>query len=221
MTTLKVCIAACVFSIFPGLSLAQTNLCGDPYDVGTGPWDYRTATAERIKLVERRHFTPDVQMMRGGGTTRHLAGDIAYTLRIFPNHHKALITMSDWSLKSGKNPPEGTSYSVECWFDRALRFAPNDPMVKVIFGIALMKRGKSREAVEQLEAAQVQVGNDSNVHYNLGLVYFDLKDYEKALASAHKAYAGGFPLPGLRNKLMRAGVWREASASAVPMEGER
>jgi tetratricopeptide (TPR) repeat protein len=84
-----------------------------------------------------------------------------------------------------------------------------------------MKRGKSRDAVEQLEAAQAQVGNDSNVYYNLGLVYFDLKDYEKALESAHKAYAGGFPLPGLRNKLERAGVWREDPALAAPVEGGR
>ena len=33
--------------------------------------------------------------------------------------------------------------------------------------------------------------------------------YDKALASAHRAYGAGFPLPGLKNKLKRAGKWRE------------
>lgn len=160
-------------------------------------------------MVERRHFTPEVRAMQKGSTTRYLAGDIAYTLRIFPNHHQALMTMAEWSLRSGKNPPEGTSYPVECWFDRALRFTPDDPLVKLTYGIALLKRGKSKEAISQLEAARSIAGNDPNVHYNLGLAYFELKQYDKSMESARMAYAGGFPLPGLKNKLTRVGAWRE------------
>ena len=44
---------------------------------------------------------------------------------------------------------------------------------------------------------------------DLGLAYADLKQYDKALESAHRAYGAGFPLPGLKNKLKRAGKWRE------------
>ncbi len=61
----------------------------------------------------------------------------------------------------------------------------------------------------QHQAAAVQAGDDANVHYNLGLAYVDLKQYDKALLSAHKAYQLGFPLMGLKNRLQRAGAWRE------------
>ena len=203
--------AACAL---PSFSFAQSSACGNPFETGTGPWDYRTATAERRALVEKRHFTPDVQAMRSGGTVRNLAADIGYTLRVFPNHHQALMTMSEWSLKTRQNPPQGSEFTVECWFERALMFAPDDAMVKTVYGTALIKRGKPREGIVQLEAALAQAGNNANVHYNLGLAYFDVKEYAKARESAHEAYRLGFPLPGLKNKLQRAGAWREARPAA-------
>ncbi|WP_199917167.1 hypothetical protein [Parazoarcus communis] len=174
-----------------------------------GPFDYRTATPVQLRTVEGFHFTPDVEMMRRGKSTSVLAADIAYTLRHFPNHHRALKTMGDWSLKVKRNPPPGGEVTVECWFERAARFAPDDAMVKTIHGLYLLKRNQPKEAVEQLELALAQAGEDANVHYNLGLAYADLKQYDKALSSAHAAYRLGFPLPGLKNKLERVGAWRE------------
>jgi len=85
-------------------------------------------------------------------------------------------------------------------------------MVKVIYGLFLMKSGRPRDAVAKLESANQLDAHNVNVFYNLGLVYFDLKEYEKALENAHLAYAGGFPLSGLRDKLKRAGKWREPVA---------
>ena len=59
-----------------------------------------------------------------------------------------------------------------------------------------------------LKADKLMPG-DANVAYNLGLIYVDLKDYENAREYAKRAYDGGFPLPGLRQKLVQAGQWRE------------
>lgn len=154
-------------------------------------------------------------MMRRGSSGKDLGGDIAYTLRVFPNHHQALMTMGDWSMKTKLNPPPKGQYTVECWFDRATRFAPDDAMVKVVFGTYLVKRGKPQEAIEQFETALAQAGDNANVHYNLGLAYVELKQYDKALESAHAAYRLGFPLPGLKNLLRRAGVWREPVPTAA------
>jgi tetratricopeptide (TPR) repeat protein len=198
---------------------AQVSVCGDPSSKGGyGPYDYRTASAAQRNVVENRHFTPDVRAMRRGTSTREVGADIAYTLRAFPNHHQALMTMGNWSLKVGRNPALGGQYTVECWFDRAIRFAPNDAMVKVVYGTYLIKRGKAKEAVDQLEAALAEAGDNANVHYNLGLAYVDLKRYDKALESAHAAYRLGFPLPGLKNKLQRVGAWREPGGATRPTE---
>lgn len=79
--------------------------CVDPFTDGSSPSDYRTASAESRGVVERRHFTDDVRMMRRGESTNQIAADIAYTLRKFPNHYQALMTMGDYSLKVKRNPP--------------------------------------------------------------------------------------------------------------------
>jgi hypothetical protein len=36
-----------------------------------------------------------------------------------------------------------------------------------------------------------------------------LGQFDKSLECAHIAYGSGFPLPGLRDKLKRAGKWKE------------
>ncbi|MGH7178222.1 MAG: tetratricopeptide repeat protein [Tepidisphaeraceae bacterium] len=113
------------------------------------------------------------------------------------------------SFKENRVKPRGSTYTVECWFDRAVRFTPNDGAVRVLFGIYLLRQGEKQRAITQFEEAQRLAGDDPNIPYNLGLAYFDLGDYEKALAQAHRAYALGFPLPGLRHKLQQAGKWRE------------
>jgi tetratricopeptide (TPR) repeat protein len=48
-------------------------------------------------------------------------------------------------------------------------------------------------------------GTSPELKYFLGLVLFDMKDYEGARENARLAYELGYPLPGLRDKLARAG----------------
>jgi tetratricopeptide (TPR) repeat protein len=100
-------------------------------------------------------------------------------------------------------------YTVECWFERGARFQPDDPMVKALYGVYLVRKARPQEGAAMLQAALRLAGDNANVHYNLGLAFFDLKQYENSLQSAHRAYALGFPLPGLRDKLKRAGKWEE------------
>lgn len=102
-------------------------------------------------------------------------------------------------------------------------------MVKVIHGLYLIQSGATEEAVAKFKQARELDSKNANVHYNLGLAYFDLKKYELSLESAHVAYAQGFPLMGLRDKLKRAGKWRDPVAGraesvvpelpATPVEG--
>jgi tetratricopeptide (TPR) repeat protein len=170
--------------------------------------DYRTATPAQKANVESVHFTADVESLRRGATGT-LGADLSFTLLAFPNHPRALLAMMKLGERAKTETPRGARYSVACYFDRAARFAPDDGTVRVLYGIYLSKKGDKNEALKQLEAASKLVGNDPNLHYNLGLAYFDLKDYDRALLHAQQAYKLGFPLPGLRDKLKKAGKWRD------------
>lgn len=198
--------------LFASSAQAQLQVCGNPFQNHFGPFDYRTATAKQRRAVESVHYTAEIQQMKAGATVTNLAGDLAYTLRVFPNHHGALKTMADWSIRTKRNPAAGGGYTVECWFERGLRFRPDDEMVKMLFGVYLLQIGKTNEAINYLEEAGKSGRTNANLHYNLGLAYVKLKRYDEALKSAHLAYRMGFPLPGLRNQLVRAGKWREPAA---------
>ncbi len=205
---LSVRLAFAFLAAHASLSSAQ-NLpieCGQIGD-GYGPFDYRTQKRE-LEIVEGAHFTPEVERLMKGNTTAHPGGDIDYTLRASPNHHRALKAMMDLARKERKDPPAGMRYSVSCWFQRGEMYRPDDAMVKVLHGIFLLRSGRQADAVAKLEQAAALDTNDANIHYNLGLAYFDVGQYEKSLQSAHRAYSAGFPLPGLKEKLKRAGKWR-------------
>jgi tetratricopeptide (TPR) repeat protein len=79
----------------------------------------------------------------------------------------------------------------------------------MIYGIYLAKIGKTDAALEELRRAEKELPDDANLAYNLGLIYADKRDYERARAYAKQAYALGFPLPGLKQRLQRAGQWQE------------
>lgn len=187
---------------------ANVEDCG-PLANHFGPFDFRTAPAESRQLVERYHFTPRVETLSGGQSAGTPGGDIAYTLHVFPNHHRALASLIRLARHDSTTKPRGMRYSVACYFDRAERFAPNDAVVKSLHGIYLMQTGRNQDAVGKMKEALELAGDNANIHYNLGLAYFALKDYDKALASAHKAYRLGFQLPGLRNKLVKVGKWQD------------
>jgi len=178
-----------------------------------GPYDYRTATPDLKRTVENHHFTPKVENLVGGQNSYTPGGDMGYTLNVFPNHHRALMALIKLAKKEKTNRPRDMGYTVECRFDRAERFAPNDATVRVLHGIYLLQIGQNQNGARKLEEAAAMAEDNANIHYNLGLAYFELKDYDKSLASAHRAYQLGFPLPGLRGKLEKAGKWKDLPAS--------
>lgn len=178
--------------------------CGDLANA-YGPFDYRTSR-DKLAVVETYHFTQDVEALRSGATGQ-IGSDLDYTLRASPNHPRALIAMANLGRKLNTDRPPGAKYPVPCYFERAIRFANDDPMVRLVYGTYLARVGKRKMAVEQLESALRLDQDNANVHYNLGLVYLDLKDYPKAREHAQRAYELGFSLPGLRKRLEAAGQW--------------
>lgn len=173
-----------------------------------GPWDYRS-NKDKLPLVERAHFTPEVEALIRGKSTTNIAQDISYTLVIFPNHHRALNSLIRYSERIRSEHPPGSKYSVDCFLRRAVDFRQDDSQSRILYASYLAKNGKANDAREQLKQIESSEDDEVTIVYNLGLIYLDLKDYDKALHFAHKAYRQGFPLPGLKNRLMRAGKWQE------------
>ena len=179
-----------------------------------GPYDYNDPVhrAENLNVVERFHFTPSVEnLTRGKSGT--VPGDLNYTLRAFPNHARALWAMARYQLE---NPwrPSYEHYSIECYFDRATRWRPSDANVWLIHGMYLAKTDRMNEALEKYEMALKLDSSSAEINYNAGLAYFDLKNYARSRELAEKAYAMGYPLPGLRNKLREVGQWSSNPGAA-------
>ena len=184
--------------------------CG-PIKTGFGPFDYRTLSDEVRHKVEDYHFTPEIETLRKGNTAATPGPDLDYTLRAFPNSPRALLAMGRLATKMKTDRPAGARWPVECYFERASRFMPDDPMPRVLYAGYLRDRKRIAEARLQLDEAERVRGTPSNsdVDYNLGLLYFETGDYDKANHAAQRAYALGAPLPALMKKLKAIGKWRE------------
>ncbi len=215
----SLCLVLAVFS-FPTTVWAQnaSATCGDIRNF-YGPYDYTNPIHKEQMLprVEQYHFDVGVQSLKGiantvGGEAR-LGGDIAYTLKAFPNHHLALFTMIRYYVEK---VPEGASrmeYDPPCWFDRARRFVPKDATVVMLEGVYYQKSGEMIKAKRAYEQALAMAPKSPELNYNAGLLYVDLGEFDKAANCATVAYDAGYPLPGLRNKLVRKGVWESAGES--------
>lgn len=193
-----------ITTVSTSLLAAQPLHCGE-----VSGRDYTSAENKRVLgTVEEYHFTPDVEALRRGSTGA-IGADLAYTLMMFPNHHRALAAMGKLAQRDKTLKPYGAKYSIECYFDRATRFRPNDSMVRMVYGNYLLKAGQTDKAAEQLQVAADLQPENPTINYNLGLLYLKKKDYEQAKTYAKKAYELGFPLPGLKNQLKEAGKWDE------------
>jgi tetratricopeptide (TPR) repeat protein len=212
------------------LALALLNGAADAeqlaYECGTldnhyGPYDYSNPVhyREKLPIVERAHFNRDVESLRRGQTSYRPGEDLDYTLRAFPNHHRALYSMLQYhrQFPQAAKPP-GTRYPAFCWFQRAVVFAPQDPVPYMLYGLYLSQVGDQKGARQQFEHSIEIEPNSAEAHYNYGLLLVDLGDYGAALDHAHRAYTLGFPLPGLRNKLARAGRWEPLPDSTAEVD---
>lgn len=173
-----------------------------------GPLDYRHINPQVLKLVEDYHFSRKVETLRQGQSST-IGGDLAYTLNAIPNHPRALRSTIEYFHRDNIKARLETGYPLECWIDRALAYRPDDPLVRILVADEYIRSGKKNDAVEQLREAEENAKDSATVHYNLGLLYLDLKDYDRSVQHARKAYELGAPLPGLKNKLAQAGKWRD------------
>jgi tetratricopeptide (TPR) repeat protein len=192
--------------------------------VNGGPNDYYDPDPwiqNYVRLVNEHHLLPAEEQVKKGYTTSTTASsahrviweEIDFTLRWFPNHPDGLRFMAKWWSRF-PHPPHKTE---EYYFEKAVSYKPEakwrpvDAVARQLYAIYLHKAGKYKEAEKLYLSAQELNPNDIELHYNMGLLYCAMKQYDKALKHAQIAYNRGFPLPGLRNKLVKAGFWKDAA----------
>jgi len=93
-------------------------------------------------------------------------------------------------------------------FARAIELHPEVSDPYAASGLLLRRMGKRAEARHILEQGIEVISRNAELHYLLGIVLTEMKDYEGALENAKLAYELGYPLPGLRRKLEAAGQWK-------------
>lgn len=174
---------------------------------GYGPYDYTNPShrARELSLVERHHLNERVQSLDPRGQTGSLVGDLEYVLQWYPNHHRALELLTHVALQERNPQSQRAIQALQCRFQWARQVAPHDEMVPIIEGLYHHRSGRRAEARKLFESAVELAPQSATAHYNLGLVLVDLRDFVSARHHAERAYALGFPLPGLRNRLARAG----------------
>lgn len=193
----------------PGIVSA---MCGEPFEANAfkRPIDYLDpADQEYVKVwVEPFHFTREVEALVRGKST-DIPGDLAYTLRQIPNHHRALNSMMRWQLAKGRpmDADERLIYTIQCYFERAIEFRPNDPVIYLLQGIYFHRAKKLDDAVASYRKAEQMAPENAEVLYNMGLVLVDKGDFALAKDYAERSYKLGYPMPGLRNRLKQLGKW--------------
>ncbi len=190
-------------------AIAQTD-CGT-LNTHYGPFDYRTDRG-KLPIVEQYHFTPKVEMLLGGISTTYAEGDISYTLHAFPNHHRALASLIKLAERTRARQPPRLDMSVDCYFERALRFRPDDLIVRMLMADYLIRTGRSKEAEPQLDYVGKQAGDNALTHLNAGRLYMKLGLPEKALERALRARELGFQNSDLEGQLRAKNLWPVAAA---------
>ena len=181
--------------------------CGDVFTYRAGGiHDYTDPEAWRpdgVPIVNKHHFTPSVENLTAGISSANPLDDLDFVLRAVPNHHRALNAVVRYELERGGTPPQYRS--VECWFDRAFRFRPDDGAVWLIYGNYKSRKKQWDEAIKSYTRAKSLMPDNVEIDYNLGLLYLNTGDYAKAAEHAKVAYAQGYPLQGLKRKLADKG----------------
>ncbi|PID43529.1 MAG: hypothetical protein CSB48_05555 [Proteobacteria bacterium] len=182
---------------------------GHPLTNGYGPYDYTNPShLNKIPIVLKHHFSSDVERLIRGVTNTDPRGDIDYTLRAIPNYHPALYAISRLELRAKAALKSGmvyrtAHYTADCYFKRAIYFQPRDGIARMLYGLFLHKSGRLSEAEKVYGKALELADDNAELHYNVGLLYLEMKKIDKAKMHAEMAEELGYPLKGLQKRLSR------------------
>jgi tetratricopeptide (TPR) repeat protein len=155
--------------------------------------------------LQRAKFTSDPQQIPF--FLQSALTEATYTFERIPASSPAYSTIAvtlSQIMRMRKQPDQGAEY-----LDRALAAQPHDARAYV--GLALLQRDmKKLEAARDtlLRGDAAVEGKSVEIQYNLGLVLLEMGELDRAYEYASQAYAAGYPLTGLKDRLKKAGAWK-------------
>ncbi len=188
---------------------------------GFGPWDFfevdepsdANYQAGRWWEAKNVHGRPGLAALHHEPfdeiSYRRAAHEFDYLLRAFPNHPQMLHAVIELEFRRRNAPVKilAAETPPECYLLRAMSFRPTQAHVFQLMAMYLQRLDKIEEAIEQYEYALQLDPNAAEIYYNLAFAHLENGDDKAALDAAKKAYSLGYPLPGLRRKLRRMGIW--------------
>jgi tetratricopeptide (TPR) repeat protein len=173
---------------------------------GVPPGDYRQRNVDpyvkkQISNLEFYHLSKARKSL-GAKHAPSVMSNLDFALRHVPNHYEALQMLIGWELRGGGL---GGYRKSNCYLDWAREFVPDDEMVLAMGGTYFWKKGQVPMADAWYRKAVEVAPASAEANYAYGLMLFDQKQYDEARQRATAAYAAGYPLPGLRDKLRKAG----------------
>jgi tetratricopeptide (TPR) repeat protein len=187
---------------------AQEPIGRDYYNPGTAQVD-----RQLFDNVHRYHVQPGINDMRPGRYEAALE-NFEFILRVYPNDPQILNLVSELCVVKWRSP----KCDADSWFERAVTVNPDIATTYVVYGIHLQRQRRRADAIQMLEKGLKLDPVSMNAHYNIGLAYFDQRQFALSNEHAQAAYALGAPLPGLRDMLKKAGYW-DPSANALDRNG--
>jgi tetratricopeptide (TPR) repeat protein len=196
------CVALFLFLGMPVVAFGQE-----------GNRDYYSSNPDDRGLLattHKFHLGPGIADAQKGNVSGAVS-NFEFILNYFPNDPDVLNRLSEVCTK--RKVPK---CDMEAWFQKALARNVDAPLTYVVLGIHLQRIGKPDLAVNALRKAVSLQPDSINAHYNLGLAYFELKDYEQANRHAQVSYALGAQVPGLKDKLVKVGKWKPLPPAPAP-----
>jgi tetratricopeptide (TPR) repeat protein len=204
-------LALLLLAALAGDAAAQTGRA--EIDVNRENDYYAALGHNQLKVIEQYHLGPCEQNLNARNFRKAVA-ECDFILRIFPNHPRALhLTIR--TCEQWKSP----DCRLDQLFERAIAINPNASATFVLNGIYLHGARQYERARQSYERALALDADSMNAHYNLGLTCIELKDYACANEHAQRAYALGSTLPGLRDRLQKAGQWKPAAPKQSRLRG--
>ncbi len=220
-------LACCSGALSAHAQLARPQTA-EEFECGTmvvakrvAPMDYRT-DRKLLAVVEGGHFQQNVEDLIHP-MFNSFGADLDYTLHAYPNHHRALLTLIRLGERERTDQPKDSRYTIDCYLRRAIRWRSDDLIARMIYAQYLIKKDRLQDARAQLTYVGTQAGDNPFTHFNMGLIYFDMKAYDQALEQAHLAASLGMEKETLKNKLIEVGQWRDPvaqpdAAASAPAE---